>query len=109
VMGTGVESTSHKYGLFQHICVSYELVLADGSLVTCSKVRNTLVTLSRLIFIIYFSLEKCGITALSHLSTCFSVGLLHIFEILTCLHLHTSTCITNSVVHNINHLNTRGL
>jgi hypothetical protein len=38
-MGTGVESTSHKYGLFQHICVSYELVLADGSLVTCSKVR----------------------------------------------------------------------
>lgn len=37
VMGTGVESTSHKYGLFQHICVSYELVLADGSLVTCSK------------------------------------------------------------------------
>jgi len=38
-MGTGVESASHKYGLFQHICVSYELVLADGSLVTCSKVR----------------------------------------------------------------------
>jgi delta24-sterol reductase len=38
-MGTGVESTSHKYGLFQHICISYELVLADGSLVTCSKVR----------------------------------------------------------------------
>ncbi|XP_021915140.1 delta(24)-sterol reductase-like isoform X2 [Zootermopsis nevadensis] len=37
IMGTGVESTSHKYGLFQHICVSYELVLADGSLVTCSK------------------------------------------------------------------------
>ncbi|KAJ9584839.1 hypothetical protein L9F63_020806 [Diploptera punctata] len=37
VMGTGVESSSHKYGLFQHICVSYELVLADGSVVTCSK------------------------------------------------------------------------
>jgi len=44
-MGTGVESTSHKYGLFQHICVSYELVLADGSLVTCSKVRSTPITL----------------------------------------------------------------
>jgi delta24-sterol reductase len=39
-MGTGVESSSHKYGLFQHICISYELVLADGSLVTCSKVRD---------------------------------------------------------------------
>ncbi|PNF18142.1 Delta(24)-sterol reductase [Cryptotermes secundus] len=37
IMGTGVESSSHIYGLFQHICVSYELVLADGSLVTCSK------------------------------------------------------------------------
>lgn len=52
-MGTGVESTSHKYGLFQHICISYELVLADGSLVTCSKVRvrilftNTLLVVSR--------------------------------------------------------------
>lgn len=37
VMGTGVESTSHRHGLLQHICVSYELVLNDGSVVTCSK------------------------------------------------------------------------
>ncbi|XP_050313504.1 delta(24)-sterol reductase-like [Anthonomus grandis grandis] len=37
VMGTGIESSSHKYGLFQHICISYELVLADGSVVKCSK------------------------------------------------------------------------
>lgn len=37
VMGTGIESSSHKYGLFQHICLSYELVLSDGSVVTCSK------------------------------------------------------------------------
>ncbi|KAL1493388.1 hypothetical protein ABEB36_011451 [Hypothenemus hampei] len=37
VMGTGIESSSHKYGLFQHICLSYELVLADGSCVKCSK------------------------------------------------------------------------
>ena len=37
-MGTGVESSSHIHGLFQHICKSYELVLADGSVVTCSKV-----------------------------------------------------------------------
>lgn len=41
VMGTGVESSSHIYGLFQHICESYELVLADGSVVQCSKTENT--------------------------------------------------------------------
>uniref|UniRef100_A0A1B6HI58 Delta(24)-sterol reductase n=1 Tax=Homalodisca liturata TaxID=320908 RepID=A0A1B6HI58_9HEMI len=37
IMGTGIESSSHAVGLFQHNCISYELVLADGSLVTCSK------------------------------------------------------------------------
>lgn len=41
VMGTGVESSSHIYGLFQHICESFELVLADGSLVKCSRTENT--------------------------------------------------------------------
>lgn len=41
VMGTGIESSSHIYGLFQHICVSYELVLADGSLIKCSKHENS--------------------------------------------------------------------
>lgn len=41
VMGTGIESSSHIYGLFQHICVSYELVLSDGSVVTCSKTENS--------------------------------------------------------------------
>lgn len=40
VMGTGVESSSHIYGLFQHICESFELVLCDGSLVKCSKTDN---------------------------------------------------------------------
>lgn len=40
VMGTGIESTSHIHGLFQHICVSYELVLSDGSVVKCSKDDN---------------------------------------------------------------------
>ncbi|XP_035456981.2 delta(24)-sterol reductase-like [Spodoptera frugiperda] len=40
VMGTGVESSSHIYGLFQHFCLQYELVLADGSVVTCSKDEN---------------------------------------------------------------------
>lgn len=41
IMGTGVESSSHIYGLYQHICVSYELVLADGSLVKCSAEENS--------------------------------------------------------------------
>ncbi|KAJ0171107.1 hypothetical protein K1T71_013306 [Dendrolimus kikuchii] len=41
VMGTGVETSSHVHGLFQHICLQYELVLADGSVVTCSKDENT--------------------------------------------------------------------
>ncbi|KDO30188.1 hypothetical protein SPRG_04988 [Saprolegnia parasitica CBS 223.65] len=40
VMGTGIETSSHRHGLFQHICKSYELVLADGSVVTCSKESN---------------------------------------------------------------------
>lgn len=44
-MGTGIESSSHVHGLFQHICASYELVLADGSLVRCSKV-SSIITLS---------------------------------------------------------------
>lgn len=36
VMGTGLESSSHHFGLFQHICHAFELVLADGQLVRCS-------------------------------------------------------------------------
>lgn len=41
-MGTGIESSSHIYGLFQHICVAFELVLADGSLVRCTEVSPLL-------------------------------------------------------------------
>ena len=37
VMGGGIESTSHKYGLWQHICTSFEIVTADGSVKTCTK------------------------------------------------------------------------
>ena len=40
VMGGGIESTSHKYGLWQNICHSYELVLADGSIVVCSREQD---------------------------------------------------------------------
>ena len=40
IMGVGIETSSHKYGLMQHVCVSFELVLADGSVVRCSKVST---------------------------------------------------------------------
>ncbi|KAJ8950390.1 hypothetical protein NQ314_007929 [Rhamnusium bicolor] len=41
VMGTGIESSSHKYGLFQHVCLSYELVLCDGSIIKCTSEENS--------------------------------------------------------------------
>ena len=41
VMGGGIESTSHKYGLWQNICMSYELVLADGTITTCSRENHS--------------------------------------------------------------------
>lgn len=41
VMGTGIETSSHHYGLFQHICEAYELVTADGSVVRCSRSENS--------------------------------------------------------------------
>ena len=41
VMGGGIESTSHKYGLWQNICMRYELVLADGTITTCSRQDNS--------------------------------------------------------------------
>lgn len=40
VNGFGVETSSHKYGLFQYICESFEIVTADGKLVKCSKDEN---------------------------------------------------------------------
>ena len=40
IMGCGVETSSYKYGLFHNIYVPFELVLADGSVVTCSKEDN---------------------------------------------------------------------
>lgn len=40
VNGFGVETSSHKYGLFQYICESFELVTADGELVKCSREEN---------------------------------------------------------------------
>ncbi len=40
IMGFGVETSSHKYGLFQYICRSFEIVTAEGKLVKCSKDEN---------------------------------------------------------------------
>jgi delta24-sterol reductase len=40
VMGFGVETSSHKYGLFQHICESFELVTAEGKRLKCSPAEN---------------------------------------------------------------------
>ncbi|OXU25603.1 hypothetical protein TSAR_013696 [Trichomalopsis sarcophagae] len=41
INGTGVETSSHKYGLFQHTCRSFEVVLSDGSVVKCSREENS--------------------------------------------------------------------
>jgi Delta24-sterol reductase len=40
IMGFGVESSSHKYGLFQYICESFEIVTAEGELLKCTKDQN---------------------------------------------------------------------
>ena len=42
IMGVGIETSSHKYGLFNdHVnVVDMELVMADGSVVTCDKKNN---------------------------------------------------------------------
>lgn len=40
LMGFGVETSSHKYGLFQHICVSMDIVTAEGVVLHCSEQQN---------------------------------------------------------------------
>ena len=37
-MGVGIETSSHKYGLMQHVLESVEVVLADGRVIRCSEV-----------------------------------------------------------------------
>lgn len=39
--GYGIESSSHKYGLFNDIVVSVDVVLGDASVVTCSATKNS--------------------------------------------------------------------
>jgi delta24-sterol reductase len=38
--GVGIETSSHREGLFYHTCVSYEIVTADGKHLRCSKDEN---------------------------------------------------------------------
>ncbi len=40
IMGFGVETSSHKHGLFQHICEALEIVTAEGKRVRCSADEN---------------------------------------------------------------------
>jgi len=40
LMGFGIESSSHIYGLIQHICEAFEIVTSDGSLVRATKDEN---------------------------------------------------------------------
>jgi len=40
VMGGGIESTSHIHGLFQHICLEYELVTANGEVTIANLKEN---------------------------------------------------------------------
>ena len=37
VMGTGIESSSFRYGLFHRICLQYELLLPSGEVIKCDK------------------------------------------------------------------------
>jgi FAD/FMN-containing dehydrogenase len=39
-MGVGIETSSHKFGLFNDSVVSAEVVLSSGEVVTCSKNQN---------------------------------------------------------------------
>jgi delta24-sterol reductase len=40
VAGGGIESTSHKVGLFHHVCTQYEVVTADGEVVIADLETN---------------------------------------------------------------------
>ena len=36
IMGAGIESSSHRYGIFSDSCLAYEILLGDGSIVRAS-------------------------------------------------------------------------
>ena len=41
IAGCGVETSSHTEGLFQHIVEALEVVLADSTVVRCSRDKNS--------------------------------------------------------------------
>lgn len=41
IMGTSLESSSHRYGQFNDLCIEYELLLGDGSMVKASQKENS--------------------------------------------------------------------
>lgn len=41
IMGYGIESSSHKYGLFSDLVQSYEVVLGDGKVVCATRKKNS--------------------------------------------------------------------
>lgn len=40
VMGVGIETSSHKYGLFNDTVLEVRVALADGTIMTCSRTEN---------------------------------------------------------------------
>ena len=41
VAGGGIESTSHKYGLFHHTATEFEVVVGNGDVVVCNEHQNS--------------------------------------------------------------------
>ena len=41
VAGGGIESTSHKYGLFHHTATEFEVVVGNGDAIVCNEQQNT--------------------------------------------------------------------
>lgn len=62
IMGFGIESSSHKYGLFQHICEAFEIVTAEGKLVRCTREEN-----AELFYLIPWSYGTLGILVAAEL------------------------------------------
>lgn len=40
IMGAGIESSSHRYGIFSDTCLAYEILLGDGTVVRASPDEN---------------------------------------------------------------------
>ena len=41
VAGGGIESPSHKYGLFHHTATEFQVVIGNGDLIVCNEKENT--------------------------------------------------------------------